>query len=75
MIALKPTTVPQPRFPWEEGRACREDRAMGLELELIELVQRRRSAAAHGDPVERLDDQIDEVMSDLAAEAAILGAA
>lgn len=57
-----------PRFPWEEGRACGPDRALGLELELIELVHARDGA--DGDEAALIDRQIDATMADLAAEAA-----
>jgi len=67
MLALKPPT-PAP-FPWQQPRACHDDRAMGLELELIELVRRREEAVGDGTSTERLDDQIDDVMAALASEA------
>lgn len=55
-------------FPWEQGHAAPEDRALGLELELIELVHRRdvisdvRCMEAKG-----LDREIDRAMARLAA--------
>jgi hypothetical protein len=67
MLALKPPT-PAP-FPWQQPRACHDDRAMGLELELIELVRCRDEAVADGASTERLDAQIDDVMAALAREA------
>ncbi|MGN6693642.1 MAG: hypothetical protein ACTHN0_05645 [Aquihabitans sp.] len=69
MLTLKPSTTPQPTFPWQDGHACHEDRAMGLELELIELVRQRDEAKGSVDAVERVDRQIDDVMARLAAEA------
>lgn len=67
MLALKPPT-PAP-FPWQQPRACHDDRAMGLELELIELVRCREESVADGASTDRLDDQIDDVMAALASEA------
>jgi hypothetical protein len=69
MLTLKPSPTPQPTFPWQDGHACHEDRAMGLELELIELVRQRDEAGAPADAVARVDDQIADVMARLADEA------
>jgi hypothetical protein len=71
MLTLKPSTPPPPPFPWQRGRACHEDRAMGLELELTELVRRRDLAEADGLPTQALEAQIEDVMADLAAEAVL----
>jgi hypothetical protein len=73
MLSPKPSTAAATTFPWQEGHACREDRAMGFELELIELVNRRKIAESAGDPVDvlgALDAQIEATMIDLATEAA-----
>lgn len=72
MLAQKSTSHPTRPFPWEEAHACHEDRAMGFELELIELVHQRELAEAEGAPVTALDRQIDAVMAELAAEVASL---
>ena len=57
---------PQP-FPWEIGHATPQDRAMGLELELIELVRRRQDVLV-GDPEAlRLDGEIDRTSAELDA--------
>lgn len=72
MLSLTPSDPAPTRFPWEEGHACPEDRALGLELQLIELVHERDALAAAAPPerLERLDEQIDATMNDLAAAAA-----
>lgn len=63
-------------FPWEQGRAAPEDRALGLELELIELVHRRdvlhddRSIEARG-----LEREIDQTMGRLAAITPVVAVA
>lgn len=69
MLALKPSTLTP--FPWQQPRACHDDRAMGLELELIELVRCRDEAVTDGASTERLDVQIDDVMGALAREASL----
>jgi hypothetical protein len=53
-------------FPWEEAHAAPEDQAVGLELELIELVA-RRSAIVDPDSREAraLDDEIDQTLTRL----------
>lgn len=68
MLALKPPATHR-TFPWQDGRACHEDRAMGLELELIELVRQRDEAEPSVAAAERVDDLIDDVMRRLAVEA------
>ncbi len=52
--------------PWEARHAAPEDRAVGLELELIELVQ-RRSETSDRFPAEQqvLDRQIDQALAEL----------
>lgn len=55
-------------FPWESGHAAPQDRALGLELELIELVRRRDAAAGpDGDRADRarLEAEIDGVLGEL----------
>ncbi|HWJ61048.1 MAG TPA: hypothetical protein VNS19_03685 [Acidimicrobiales bacterium] len=69
MLTLKPATPTHEPFPWQDGHACHEDRAMGLELELIELVRRRDAAVEAQEPVEQVDREIDAVMAELAGEA------
>lgn len=69
MLALKPP--PPTPFPWQQPKACHDDRAMGLELELIELVRQRDETVADGGSTEQLEAQIDDVMADLAEEAAL----
>lgn len=44
-------------FPWEEGHAAPEDRAVGIELELIELVHRRELIPSASDPEALVLDQ------------------
>ena len=57
------------RFPWQTGRAWSEDRAMGLELELIELVRLREVARDEGavHAVTGLDERIEDTMIALAS--------
>ncbi|CAN5838431.1 hypothetical protein BH23ACT2_BH23ACT2_15890 [soil metagenome] len=53
-------------FPWEEAHAAPEDRAVGLELELIELVRRRDDIGDASDPeVVQIDREIDAVVAEL----------
>ena len=52
----------RPIFPWQVPHACAEDRAMGLELELIELVRSRSLARDRGRSVEPFDRDIDQVL-------------
>jgi len=62
---------PQISSPWSEGHASPEDRALGLELELIEL-ERRRGEVADGSPAAAdLDAEIDEVRRDLVEVASL----
>lgn len=54
-------------FPWEVARAAPEDQAVGLELQLIELVTRRRSIRDDADPEAVLiDAEIEVVLDDFA---------
>ncbi len=77
MLSMTRPTETRDRFPWEEGRACPEDRALGIELELIELVHQREVADADRDVVHvrEIDEQIDATMDDLVAVAASAAAA
>lgn len=63
--------------PWQSGHAAPEDQALGLELELIELVRQRAEAVGDGNSVtvDRLDADIDGVLHELAAVAATIQAA
>lgn len=74
MHAIHPRTTPvehartdgSGRFPWEAGHAAPEDRAVGLELELIELVARRNAIPDDNDGEARaLDGQIDATLAEL----------
>lgn len=61
--APAPTTGP---FPWEEPHAAPEDRAVGLELELIELVRRRGDIPdATAPEAEVLDREIEDTLAQL----------
>jgi len=53
-------------FPWEAAHAAPQDRALGLELELIELV-RRRSELTGTEIAEarQLDGEIDRTLAEL----------
>lgn len=72
MLFMTRTDDAPTRFPWEEGHACPQDRALGLELELIELVHALdgadRAQAA------QVEAQIEAAMTDLANEAAAAAA-
>jgi hypothetical protein len=53
-------------FPWEEAHAAPEDRAVGLELELIELVSRRTNLTDDRDgEAQALDREIDLTLAEL----------
>lgn len=53
--------------PWQEGHAAPEDRAVGLELQLIELVHRRDEAQDQGDIADpSLASEIASVLDQLA---------
>lgn len=57
--------------PWTDGHASPEDRALGFELELIELM-RRRSEVEEGTPeAVALDDEIASVRRDLVTVATL----
>ena len=55
---------PQP-FPWEVAHATPQDQALGLELELIELVRRRRELGDGHPASARLDGEIDRTIAEL----------
>lgn len=62
---------PELLSPWTDGHASPEDRALGYELELIEL-ERRRSEVEEGSPeAAELDDEIEAVRDDLVAVASM----
>jgi len=52
-------------LPWEGGHAAPEDQAVGLELELIELVARRKALSGDDPAVSALDAEIDETLTRL----------
>ena len=53
-------------YPWENTHAAVEDRALGVELELIELVRRRNDISDAADPDARmLDAEIDWLLAEL----------
>lgn len=58
--------VAAPAPAWDTPHASLQDRALGLELELIELVRRRDEAAAHGTDEPWLTDDIRRVLDELA---------
>lgn len=61
-----PSTQNDTPFPWEVAHAAPEDQAVGLELQLIELVARRRSIRDDADPEAILIDvEIEAVLTDL----------
>ncbi len=64
---------PDQPYPWEQPHAAPEDRAVGLELELIELVHERGSDLAPQDAATReVDEEIEDVLEELADVAAEL---
>ena len=63
-----PVTPPaSATYAWEVPHASPEDRALGLELELIELVQQRRSSVLADGEILALDRDIDGVLVELAS--------
>ena len=58
--------------PWSDGHAAPEDRALGFELELIELERRRREVAHEGGDLVAVDAEIAQVRAELAAVAALV---
>ena len=80
MHAIHPRTRPvehahpdaSGRFPWEAAHAAPEDRAVGLELELIELVARRNHIRDDEDlEAKALDTQIDAALAELGSVEAV----
>ncbi|MEO6989679.1 MAG: hypothetical protein ABI239_13655 [Aquihabitans sp.] len=64
--SLAPPTQTDAPFPWEVAHAAPEDQAVGLELQLIELVARRRSIRDDADPeAVSIDAEIEIVLTDL----------
>jgi hypothetical protein len=61
------SSEPEPADDWSEGHAAPEDRALGLELELIELNRQRDELAPDHPEVARLDARIASVMDELVA--------
>lgn len=63
----RPTVIPDSGpYPWESTHAAVEDKALGLELELIELVRRRNDIPDAADPDARiLDAEIDWLLAEL----------
>ena len=57
--------APPEAYPWEHGDAAPADRALGLELELIELEHEREEAELEGGPVEPIVEEITEVLDSL----------
>jgi hypothetical protein len=55
-----------PLAGWRSSRACLEDRAMGLELELIEAVRRRDLAERRGEDRTELERRIASLSEELA---------
>lgn len=69
LAGVKPSRAGAPSsgpFPWEAQHAAVEDQALGLELELIELVRRRNDIRDAADPDARiLDAEIDWLLAEL----------
>jgi len=62
----RPVPASQGPFPWEQGHAAPEDQAVGLELELIELVSRRQSMVdTYDGESQALDAEIDRTLAAL----------
>jgi hypothetical protein len=53
--------------PWTDGHASPEDRALGFELELIELERRRREVSHEGGDLAPLEAEMAQVRAELAA--------
>lgn len=52
-------------YPWTQAAVLPEDRAMGLELELIELEHERAEARSEGARTAPIDAEIDDVRHEL----------
>lgn len=52
-------------YPWETSTVLPEDKALGLELELIELEHERGEAELEGGPTGPIEAEITEVLHDL----------
>lgn len=73
MHAIQPRTNPVEHtdltgaepLPWEEAHAAPEDQAVGVELELIELVARRKSIPTDDVEALALDQEIEETLARL----------
>lgn len=63
----------RPQIPthWAEGHASPEDRALGLELELIELERRRHQVAEGSGHAQELDAEIEAVRRELVEVASL----
>ncbi|HRW36695.1 MAG: hypothetical protein KDB04_04555 [Acidimicrobiales bacterium] len=57
---------------WSDGHAAPEDRALGLELELIELHRRRDELSPDHPEVARVDREVQAVIDELVAVTAEL---
>ncbi|MEZ5181552.1 MAG: hypothetical protein R2702_06725 [Acidimicrobiales bacterium] len=57
---------------WADGHAAPEDRALGLELELIELHRRRAELSPDHPEVARVDREVQAVLDELVAVTAEL---
>lgn len=62
---------PELASPWVDGHASPEDRALGFELELIELMRRRAEAVDGTEEADALDGEIAAVRRDLVAVAVL----
>ena len=56
-----------PAVPWESGHAAPEERALGLELELIELRRRRAEVRDESADASALDREITAVTAELSS--------
>ena len=59
------TSGPDDAYPWEHPAVLPEDRAMGLELELIELEHEREETESEGGRTETIEAEIDDVVPEL----------
>ena len=63
----------EPHLEWTEGHAAPEDRALGLELELIELQRRREELAPDHPEVARIDREVAVVLEELVEVTSSIG--